>query len=72
MNKKAVQRLKLACEKAKIALSDAKSDELDLEALHNKLNFKCIITREIMEEQCAAIFEKCLNTVKQVINDARL
>jgi heat shock protein 1/8 len=71
-NKKALRKLRGACEKAKIALSSSTRAMIDIDSLHAGIDFNYIITRSKFEDLCLDLFKKCLEPVKQVINDAEI
>ena len=71
-NKKALRKLRGACERAKITLSSSARAIIDLDCLHNGIDFNYTITRSKFEELCLDLFKKCIYPVKQVIKDANI
>jgi len=71
-NARAQRRLQAACEKAKRALSAGASAQIEVEALAEGIDFSATITRAKFEELCAAPFNQCLTTVKNVLKDAKV
>ena len=71
-NRKALLRLKIACEKAKIALSSLKETNIDIDCLAEGEDFVIDITRTDFEECCDDLFLKCLKTLKETIYESNL
>ena len=71
-NQKAIRRLKIACEKAKINLSNSIETSIDIESLSNSINLEMRITRDIFDALCQKYFDKCLNIVKSTIEDSKI
>ena len=71
-NQKAIRRLKIACEKAKINLSNSIEASIDIESLSDSINFETVIIREKFEDLCQKYFDKCLNIVKSTIEDSKI
>jgi L1 cell adhesion molecule like protein len=71
-NARSLRRLRTACEKAKRALSSAVSAPLEIDSLFDGIDFYTTITRAKFEELCAKLFQKCLDTVKAVLKDAKV
>jgi len=70
-NQRALRRLRTACERAKRALSSAPSTSIEIESLHEGIDFYITITRAKFEEMCADIFKSCLKPVEQVLTDSK-
>ena len=71
-NQKAIRRLKIACEKAKINLSNSIETSIDIDSLSNSINLEMRITRDIFDALCQKYFDKCLNIVKSTIEDSKI
>jgi len=71
-NKKAMRRLRAECEKAKRALSASNKTQIEVDALANNEDFTYNFTRTKLETLCNPLFEQCMDTVKEVIKDAKL
>ena len=71
-NKRVLQKLKTACEKAKITLSTSKSVWIEVDALYKSIDFRCKITKARFENMCMEDFKKCLEPVKKVLKDANM
>lgn len=68
----AVQRLRLACERAKWTLSSEHNAVIQLPALHEGIHFSLDISRLEFEELCSDLFLECIAYVAQAIQDARM
>ncbi len=71
-NKKALRRLRTACEKAKRMLSSTNSANIDVDSLQDGEDFTYNISRAKFEELCLTYFRKCLKPVEQVLIDSKL
>jgi len=69
---RALRRLRSAVEKAKRALSSAVTTTIEVESFLDGEDFRMQLSRAKFEELCAAPFQKCIDTVKQVLKDAKL
>ena len=71
-NQKALRRLKLECEKAKIKLSSMQEIQMDLDALAEGEDFNISVTRPEFEDLCKEDFNKCILIIQKVLKDANL
>jgi chaperone protein DnaK len=71
-DKRALQRLRKQCELAKRALSQGVSATVDVEALHQGVDFSLPISRAKFEELNNDLFKKTLIPVAQVLKDAKI
>jgi len=71
-NARALRRLRSACEKAKRSLSSGTSAPLEIDSLFDGIDFYTTLTRAKFEELCSKLFQKCIDTVKTVMKDAKL
>jgi heat shock 70kDa protein 1/2/6/8 len=71
-NKRAVRRLATAAEKAKRALSSSASTSIEVDSLHNGVDFQTTLTRAKFENLCMDIFQRTMAPVDQVLTDAKL
>ncbi|XP_071714946.1 heat shock cognate 70 kDa protein-like [Rutidosis leptorrhynchoides] len=71
-NKKALGRLRFACEKAKRVLSSTTQTSIDLECLHEGIDFSMRFTRTKFEELNSSFFKKCIKTVENCLNDTNM
>jgi heat shock protein 1/8 len=69
---KANRKLKDAAEQAKRRLSQMASTTVDIDALYDGHDFSCTVTQPQFEKLCQDLFLKCLNPIKQVIEDAEI
>ena len=68
-NKRALRRLKTACEKAKRTLSNSNSATIELESLAEGVDFFTSISRARFESLCMNLFQKCIKPIAQVLQD---
>lgn len=71
-NKKALRRLKTACERAKRNLSSSASATIELESLCEGIDFYSSITRARFEDLCADLFRSCMDPVEKVLRDSNI
>ncbi|XP_042758357.1 uncharacterized protein LOC111893550 isoform X2 [Lactuca sativa] len=71
-NIKALGRLKAACEKSKRVLSSATETILEIDALHEGVDFSMKITRAKFEHLNQDFFTKCIKMVESCLHDANL
>lgn len=69
-NKRSVRRLKTACEKAKRTLSSSSTANLEIDSLYDGIDFFTNITRAKFEALCMPLFQKCIQPVSKVLQDA--
>ena len=69
-DQKALRRLKVACEKVKIELSNLEDSIIDIESLSNGINFNITINRTDFEHICNPYFEKCMRILRNTINNS--
>ena len=71
-NKRAVRRLASAAEKAKRTLSSTTTTNVEIDSLHEGIDFTYTLTRAKFESLCVDIFQKTMAPVDQVLKDAEL
>ncbi|XP_049871162.1 heat shock protein 68-like [Pectinophora gossypiella] len=71
-NPKAVRRLRTACERAKRTLSSSTEASLEIDALHEGVDFYSKITRARFEELCSDLFRQTIAPVEKALKDAKL
>ncbi|XP_065210444.1 heat shock 70 kDa protein cognate 4-like isoform X2 [Planococcus citri] len=71
-NKRALRRLRTACEAAKRTLSSANVADIEIEALYNGIDFYTSITRACFEELNADYFRNAMKLVEKAIEDAKM
>ncbi|XP_048370498.1 heat shock 70 kDa protein-like [Sphaerodactylus townsendi] len=71
-DKKAMQRLKMACEHAKCTLSSCFSASISIDSLHQGIDFHATITRAHFEDLCADLFQATLKPLGRALKDAKM
>jgi len=71
-NKRAVRRLRTACERAKRTLSSSTQASIEIDSLYEGIDFYTQITRARFEELCADLFRGTLEPVEKSLRDARM
>jgi L1 cell adhesion molecule like protein len=71
-NKKAIRRLRTACENAKRTLSSASVASIEIDSLHEGCDFTTSITRAKFENLCDKLFKSTMAPVEQVLRDSKL
>jgi heat shock protein 1/8 len=70
-NKKALRRLKAACERAKKTLSSSTTASIELDSLCDGIDFYSSMTRAKFNDLCADLFRQCMEPVEKVLRDAK-
>ncbi|KAI6240530.1 hypothetical protein M3Y99_00447900 [Aphelenchoides fujianensis] len=71
-NPRAMRRLRTACERAKRTLSSSTEASLEVDSLHDGIDFHSKISRARFEEMCAELFRSTLQPVEQALRDAKM
>ncbi|GJN18618.1 hypothetical protein PR202_gb05794 [Eleusine coracana subsp. coracana] len=71
-NKKALTRLRSACERAKRMLSSTVETTVEVDALHDGIDFCCTITRPRFEELNMELFRKCMEALEKCLHEANM
>merc|ERR1712244_100620 len=71
-NKRALRRLRTACERAKRTLSASAQANLEIDSLFEGIDFYTSITRARFEELCSDLFKGTLEPVEKAMRDAKL
>lgn len=71
-NQKALRRLRTACERAKRTLSSSAEATIEIDSLHEGVDFYSKITRARFEELNMDLFKSTLQPVEQALRDAKL
>ncbi|CAB4058133.1 HSPA1s [Lepeophtheirus salmonis] len=71
-NKRAVRRLRTACERAKRTLSASAQANIEIDSLFEGVDFYTSITRARFEELCSDLFKGTLAPVEQAMRDAKM
>jgi len=69
-NVKAVRRLRTQCERAKRTLSSSMSTTIDVDSLHNGIDFSLNLNRAKFEELNIDLFKSTMDPVAKVIKDS--
>ncbi len=70
-NQRALKRLKLACEKCKIDLSNSLQTTIDIDSLMNGKDFNITINRSKFEELCSYLFNKCIKILRSLFEETK-
>ncbi|XP_075042752.1 heat shock 70 kDa protein-like [Mixophyes fleayi] len=71
-NKRALRRLRTACERAKRTLSSSTQASIEIDSLYEGIDFYTSITRACFEEMCSDLFRGTLEPVEKALRDAKL
>jgi len=71
-NKRALRRLRTACERAKRTLSSSTQASVEIDSLFEGIDFYTSITRARFEELCADLFRGTLEPVEKSLRDAKM
>merc|ERR1712173_294920 len=71
-NKRALRRLRTACERAKRTLSASAQANIEIDSLYEGIDFYSSITRARFEELCADLFRGTLDPVDKALRDAKM
>ncbi|CAL4930389.1 unnamed protein product [Urochloa decumbens] len=71
-NQKALRRLRTACEKAKRMLSSMTETTIEVDSLHDGIDFSETITRSRFEELNKQLFSRCMEAVEKCLSDAKM
>ena len=71
-NKRALRRLRTACERAKRTLSASAQANLEIDSLFEGIDFYTSITRARFEELCADLFKVTLEPVEKALRDSKM
>ena len=71
-NKRALRRLRTACERAKRTLSSSAQASIEIDSLFDGIDFYTSITRARFEELCSDLFRNTLIPVEKALLDAKL
>merc|ERR1711876_108290 len=70
-NKRALRRLRTACERAKRTLSASAQANIEIDSLFGGIDFYTSITRARFEELCSDLFKGTLEPVEKAMRDAK-
>merc|ERR1712180_578151 len=71
-NKRALRRLRTACERAKRTLSASAQANIEIDSLFEGIDFYTSITRARFEELCSDLFRGTLQPVEKAMRDAKM
>lgn len=71
-NKRAIRRLRTACERAKRTLSSSSDANIEIDALFEGIDFYTKITRARFEDLCSDLFRGTLEPVEKALRDAKM
>lgn len=71
-NARALRRLRTACERAKRTLSSTAQTTIEIDSLHEGIDFYATISRARFEEMNMDLFRKCMDPVEKVLKDAKI
>jgi heat shock protein 1/8 len=71
-NSRALRRLRTACERAKRTLSSSSEASIEIDSLHEGMDFYSKISRARFEEMCMDLFRGTLEPVEKALNDAKM
>merc|ERR1712047_152451 len=71
-NKRAIRRLRTACERAKRTLSASAQANIEIDSLFEGVDLYTSITRARFEELCADLFKGALDPVEKAMRDAKM
>nr|AQL57189.1 heat shock protein 70E [Thysanoessa inermis] len=71
-NKRALRRLRTACERAKRTLSSSTQASIEIDSLFEGVDFYTSVTRARFEELCSDLFRGTLEPVEKSIRDAKM
>lgn len=71
-NSRAIRRLYNACERAKRTLSSSKTAMIEIDSLHEGLDFNLTLTRAKFEDLNSVFFRQTLEPVDTVLSDAKI
>jgi L1 cell adhesion molecule like protein len=72
LSARALRRLRTACERAKRTLSSAAQTSIEIDSLHEGIDFNTSVTRARFEELNMDLFRKCVDPVEKVLRDAKM
>jgi len=70
-NKRAIRRLRTACERAKRTLSSSTQANVEIDSLFEGIDFYTNITKARFEELCAELFRRVIEPVDKALRDAK-
>jgi L1 cell adhesion molecule like protein len=69
---RAIRRLRTACERAKRTLSSSTQATIEIDSLHEGIDFNSNLTRARFNDLCQDYFNGCIEPVEKVMRDAKM
>lgn len=69
---RALRRLRTACERAKRTLSSATQAQIEIDSLHEGVDFQATLTRAKFESLCEPFFKRTVAPLDQLLKDAKM
>jgi len=69
-NQRAIRRLRTQCERAKRTLSATTQTTIEIDSLHEGIDFSCNLTRARFEELCMDYFRNSMTPVEKCLRDS--
>jgi L1 cell adhesion molecule like protein len=71
-NARALQRLRIACERAKRSLSTSTQATIEVDAFMEGIDLNLVLTRARFESLCEHVFRRTIAPLEQVLSDAKM
>ncbi|XP_038238956.1 heat shock 70 kDa protein 1A-like [Dermochelys coriacea] len=71
-DKKAMQRIRVACERAKRTLSSGTAAAISIDSLYKGVDFHTTVTRARLEDLCSDLFQATLKPLGKALRDANM
>lgn len=71
-NKRAMRRLRTACERAKRTLSSSATASVDIDSFFEGIDFNSTISRARFEEITSDLIDRCVKPIEKVLLDAKM
>ena len=71
-NPRALKRLRTQCERLKKTLSASTTSSIEIDSLHDGIDFNSTLSRARFDELCHDIFARTMDPVEKVLSDAKI
>lgn len=71
-NKRAMRRLRTACERAKRVLSSSSTAAVEIDSFYDGVDFFSSMSRARFEEITSSLIQRCIDPVSKVLQDAKM
>lgn len=71
-NQRALRRLRTQCERAKRTLSSSTQATIEIDSLHEGIDYSATLSRARFEELCMDYFRSCITPVESVLRDGKI